>query len=115
MYTIDTRTGAASLISPIGPNGVETDAFAIAVASGPCASSNDVPWLTENPNSGVTIPGSSDPVTVTMDATTLATGTFNATVCVNTNDPRQRQIAVPVTFTVSGNDVIFTDGFDGIP
>jgi hypothetical protein len=115
MYTIDTTSGAATLISPIGPNTAETDAFAIAVPSGPCASSDNVPWLSESPLSGTTAPGSSDAVTVTLDAANLAVGTFHGTVCVNTNDPGQGQVAVPVTLVVTSNGVIFQDGFDGTP
>jgi hypothetical protein len=114
MYTIDTTTGIATLIGPIG-SGVETDAFAIAVASGPCATPSDVPWLSESPTSGTTPGGGNDPVTVTFDATSLTTGSYTANVCVNTNDLTQRHAAVPVTFNVTGGppDLIFADGFDG--
>ncbi len=113
MYTIDTTTGVATLIAPIGPNGVETDAFAIAVASGPCATPTDVPWLSENPISGTTPSGGNDPVTVTFDATGLAGGTYDANICVNTNDTTQRHAAVPVELTVNSvDDTIFANGFD---
>jgi len=113
MYTIDPTTGAATFLSPTG-NGAELDAMAIAVASGPCATPSDVPWLSENPLSVTTPPGGNDPVTVTFDATGLTSGTYTANVCVNTNDTTQRHVAVPVTFNVTGgNDIIFQDGFDG--
>jgi hypothetical protein len=116
MYTIDTSTGAASSLGTIGGgSGEEMDALAIAVASGPCATPADVPWLSENPTSGTTAAGGSDPVTVTFDATSLTAGSYTANVCVNTNDSTQRHVAVPVTFTVTGNDTIFQDGFDGTP
>jgi hypothetical protein len=113
MYTIDLSSGAATVIAPIGPNGVETDAFAIAVASGPCATPTDVPWLSENPISGTTPPAGNDPVTVTFDATGLSAGTYDANICVNTNDTTQRHAAVPVELTVTGaDDTIFANGFD---
>lgn len=114
MYTIDPTTGAATFLSPTG-NGAELDAMAIAVASGPCATPSDVPWLSENPLSGTTPPGGNDPVTVTFDATSLTPATYTANVCVNTNDSTQRHVAVPVSFVVTGsiNDRIFADGFDG--
>jgi hypothetical protein len=116
IYTVDLQSGAATLLNQF-PGGAEIDAFAIAVASGPCATPADVPWLSESPTSGTTAPGGSTPVTVTMDATSLAAGTYEANVCVNTNDTTQRHVAVPVTFTVTGggNDIIFQDGFDGTP
>ena len=116
MYTIDTSTGLATPVGPIGAApGDELDAFAIAVASGPCAIPSDIPWLSESPTSGTTAPGGSDPVTVTFDASSLTAGSYTANVCVNTNDTTQRQVAVPVTFTVGGinPDTIFQDGFDG--
>jgi hypothetical protein len=113
MFTIDTGTGVATLLSPIG-SGVELDALAIAVASGPCATPSDVPWLSENPISGTTPAGGNDPVAVTFDATSLTVGSYTANVCVNTNDANARHEAVPVTFTVTGiDDTIFQDGFDG--
>ncbi|MGZ6961960.1 MAG: choice-of-anchor R domain-containing protein [Ilumatobacteraceae bacterium] len=114
MYIIDPTTGAAQFQSPTG-NSVELDAMAIAVASGPCATPSDVPWLSENPISGTTPAGGNDPVAVTFDATSLTSGTYTANVCVNTNDTTQRHVAVPVTFVVTpfGNDIIFQDGFDG--
>lgn len=113
MYIIDPTTGAAQFQSPTG-NSAELDAMAIAVASGPCATPTDVPWLSENPISGTTPPAGNDVSTVTFDATSLATGTYTANVCVNTNDTTQRHVAVPVTFNVlGGNDEIFKDGFDG--
>jgi hypothetical protein len=114
MYTIDTTTGVATLVGPTGA-GVELDAMAIAVASGPCATPSDVPWLSENPISGTTPGGGNDPVTVTFDATSLTSGTYTANICVNTNDINARHEAVPVTFNVTpgGNDTIFIDGFDG--
>ena len=113
MYTVDLTTGLATEVGLIGPNGVETDAMAIAVASGPCATPSDVPWLSEDITGGTVPGGGSTPVTVTMDATSLTGGTYAGNVCVTTNDLTQRHIAVPVTFTVSGgNDIIFQNGFD---
>ncbi len=113
IYTIDLTTGVATLVGPIGPAGDELDAMAIAVASGPCATPSDVPWLSEDLTGGTVPSGGSTPVTVTMDATGLTGGTYAGNVCVTTNDLTQHHIAVPVTFTVSGgNDIIFQNGFD---
>lgn len=115
IYTLDQQDGHATLISPFGGSTlVEADAMAIAVASGPCATPSDIPWLSENPTSGTTPGGGNDPVTVTFDATSLSAGTYDANICVNTNDQNARQEAVPVTFNVTGssNDEIFANGFD---
>lgn len=115
MYTIDLTSGLATLISPIG-SGFETDAVAIAAAGGVCSSPQDIPWLSESPTSGTATPGLYSTVDVTMDATALTPGPYSATICVNSNDPANRTIAVPVTFTVTTpvvTDTIFADGFDG--
>ncbi|MGA9829470.1 MAG: hypothetical protein WBQ57_14205 [Rhodanobacteraceae bacterium] len=112
LYTIDLTTGGATPIGPIGA-GDEMDAFAIAVPSGPCGSPADVPWLSESPISGTTAPGGSDDVTVTFDATSLTDGTYDANICVHSDDPANRTVTVPVQFTVGpGGDIIFQNGFE---
>ena len=116
MYTINTTTGHATIVGPIGPTASEMDAFAIAVAGGPCSRPQDIPWLSESPISGTATPGLYSTVDVTMNASALTPGPYHATVCVHSNDPINRTIAIPVTFTVTPpviTDRIFADGFDG--
>jgi subtilisin family serine protease len=67
---------------------------------GGCAAPTDVPWLSVVPDSGSTPAGESDDVTVTFDATGLAIGTYEALLCVNSNDPANPLLEVPVTLTV---------------
>jgi hypothetical protein len=112
MYTLDTTTGTATPVAPF-PNGTEISAFSIAVPSGGCATPEDVPWLSVAPASGTTAGGASTPTTVTFDATGLATGVYDANLCVHSNDASNRLVAVPVELTVGGDDTIFKDGFDG--
>ncbi len=82
-----------------------------------CAAPGDVPWLAVSPAGGSTLAGSSHDVTVTLDSTGLADGTYGANLCVNSNDPDAApgngtaQVVVPVSLTVLA-DRIFTDGFD---
>jgi hypothetical protein len=115
IYTIDTVTGMATLIEPLGYL-VEVTALDIALAGGPCAHPSDIPWLTQNPPSGSTPGSSSSPVEVTFDAAGLAAGTYSAHLCVRSNDTHQRTTDVPVQFSVSDpTDTIFADGFDGVP
>ncbi|MBT9260076.1 MAG: S8 family serine peptidase [Clostridiales bacterium] len=61
----------------------------------------DVPWLQVEPREGQLEAGSSMTLTVTLDAAQLEQGTYTATLFVVTNDPYQRRVAVPVTFTVT--------------
>jgi hypothetical protein len=116
MYSLDLANPTAFVdLGVIGQNGDELDAFSIAVAAGGCASPEDVPWLSVSPTSGTTPPGGSSDATVTFDSTGLDNGTYNANICVSSNDAANRTVAVPVTLTVNGgpDDTIFKDGFDG--
>lgn len=102
MYTIDTDTGLATPISPIGPNAdaVQYSALAIARLAGICSYPVDVPWLQYSDTRGSTQPGDTSPVTVTFDASTLTPGDYSADICVNNNDLTNRRLPVPVSLTV---------------
>ena len=102
MYTIDTETGVATPISPIGPNAdaVQYSALAIARLAGICSYPGDVPWLSYSSTRGSTEPGATTPITVTFDATTLAPGNYSADICVNNNDLTNKRLPVPVALTV---------------
>ncbi len=64
-------------------------------------SSDVVPWLVENPINGTTTPGSSDAVTVSIDAAGLSAGNYSAVLNINSNDPDSPQISVPVQLAVA--------------
>jgi uncharacterized repeat protein (TIGR01451 family) len=62
----------------------------------------DAPWLSVSPLVGTTPAGGSTDVTVTFDSTGLATGVYEATVCVLSDDSvGNEEIEVPVSFTVT--------------
>ncbi len=67
-----------------------------------CQSPQDIPWVLVAPSSGTTGAGGSSPVNVTFDSTGLAVGTYNAKLCVNSNDPTTPLVEVPVSLTVQG-------------
>jgi len=78
-----------------------------------CAVPETVPWLTLDPTGGTVAPG--DPATavnVTMDASGLVEGLYNATVCIDSNDTLNALVEVPVAFTVTVGDRVFANGFD---
>ena len=59
-------------------------------------------WLSASPTSGVVAPGEEATVTLTLDATaTEGIGTYHAAIAINTNDPLQPQVWVPITMTVA--------------
>ncbi|HVT33163.1 MAG TPA: hypothetical protein VHE32_10975 [Rhodanobacteraceae bacterium] len=80
-----------------------------------CSASADIPWLAEAPESGTVASGASQDVTVTASADGLDPGSYAALVCVTTNDPDHGLIGVPASLTVTADDTIFVDGFDGAP
>ncbi|MCB8916396.1 MAG: proprotein convertase P-domain-containing protein [Ardenticatenaceae bacterium] len=65
-----------------------------------CSSPADVAWLSVSPTNGTTGPAGTTPVDVTYDSTGYAAGTYNATLCVNSNDPDTPTVAVPVEMIV---------------
>lgn len=81
-----------------------------------CENPSNVSWLNPTPTSGNVAPGANAQVSVSADAGNLAAGGYTANLCVTTNDPLQRVVAVPVNLTVTPGpitDRIFCDGFDG--
>jgi hypothetical protein len=71
-----------------------------AVTAGGCTA-NDIPWLSVSPSFGTTPFGNTSEVEVTFDSTGLASGTYTGTVCIDSNDPVNPTINVPVTLTVT--------------
>jgi uncharacterized repeat protein (TIGR01451 family) len=64
------------------------------------AENPDVPWLDQAPTSGTVNPGGGMAVAITANSTWLLPGVYTTTLQVNSNDPDQPQVNVPVTYTV---------------
>lgn len=83
-----------------------------------CAAPSDVPWLSVTPASGSVAAGSSTDVTVGADATGLTAGeSYEATLCVATNDAANPLIQVPVSLNITAgcpSDRIYANGFDDL-
>ena len=115
MYTLDTVTGFATLVGSIGDGSNAYVAMAAVTSARPCGLAGDVAWLSLDtyiePPLG---PGASDSVGVILDATDLAAGTYDADLCLHTNDATRRKVPIPVHFTVgAGADAIFDASFEG--
>jgi subtilisin family serine protease len=61
----------------------------------------DVPWLSETPESGNVPAGGSQDITLHLGSADLAPGIYHATVVFVTNAPKQQQVPVDVTLTVT--------------
>jgi hypothetical protein len=59
-------------------------------------------WLSASPMSGTVPPAGSNATLLGFDATTLALGTYNATIKLLSNDPATPVMDVPVTLQVAG-------------
>ena len=66
-----------------------------------CEILTDIPWLSLSSDAGTTVSGTSSLVDVTFDSTSLATGVYTGTLCINSNDSFTPRVEVPVTLTVS--------------
>jgi hypothetical protein len=58
------------------------------------------PWLSASPGAGTVAPGSSVPITLTLDAGALPVGTQQGAIVVTSNDPDEPSTTVPVTLHV---------------
>jgi hypothetical protein len=67
----------------------------------PCDEQAAVPWLSVSKVAGVTPAGRVAKATVLVDSTGLAPGTHEAHLCINTDDPDDPVVEVPVSVTVT--------------
>ncbi|MEU4569886.1 S8 family serine peptidase [Micromonospora sp. NPDC023956] len=67
----------------------------------PCVTPDEVPWLSVDRASAGTGAGRSTEVTVSLDSTGLAAGTYRAQLCVTSDDATTPLVTVPVTMEVT--------------
>ena len=61
-----------------------------------------MPWLSVSPTTGTVPADGTTPLTVTVDATALDSGSYSATLLITTTDPARPEIRVPVIVDVTG-------------
>ena len=105
---------------PLGVNsnyiGIDTLSYEAAEEPEPhiCELGTDIPWLSAAPDSGTLAPGASADVTVALDSTGYAVGdTEHANLCVNSNDPANPRVLVPVTMSVVDQDPVIVERLFG--
>ncbi len=79
--------------------------WAITESGNNCALSGDIAWISTSTPNGATAAGDTDTVTFSLNSTGLANGTYNALLCISTNDYNSPLTTIPVTLTVSGSPV----------
>ena len=95
LYLGDT-VGSVSDVSATGTLGLLFDSFVDMweVRSG-------VDWLTEYPQNGTIDPGNQINITVTFNATDLDVGRYDAAIAIDSNDPDECKVEVPVRLIVT--------------
>jgi hypothetical protein len=83
---------------------IEEDSSAANGGVGACDAPVDIPWLSVNPDTGITPPGQTDPVEVTFDSTGLSEGDYTGKLCVTSNDPVNPLIEVDLSLMVTGDE-----------
>ncbi len=111
----DVTLNPGSLSVTLAPNQSNVQSFAIGnvggaplnwtiaennATTGACVAL-DIPWASALPAGGSTAPGGASNVDVTFNSTGLAPGTYQARLCVDSNDPDEQQLTVALTLTVS--------------
>lgn len=69
------------------------------IATSACTG-DDIPWVSVDPLSGTTLPGEITTLAVTYDSTGLAMGSYAGNICVDSNDPDEPSVSLPVFLNV---------------
>jgi hypothetical protein len=88
--------------------GIDTVEYELGVPPVGCTAPEDIPWLSVSPAMGTAAAGGQSVADVTFDATGLSAGTYEATLCVNSNDPMMPRVEVPVSLTVDEPEAAIT-------
>lgn len=67
-----------------------------------CELPDEVPWLSVSADSGTIAAAADQQLSVQIDTTGLALGTYQTELCVHGNDPDMPVVSVPVSVTVTG-------------
>ena len=86
------------------------------VAEDACDAIDAVSWLSVDPESGiVAAEGGEQPVDLLVDGSAVLPGSYEATICFDTNDGANPVLSVDVSLEITGeaSDGIFLDRFEG--
>jgi hypothetical protein len=83
-----------------GASSVYYDDMSLVQAAGTCDAPEDIPWASVSPDNGSTGGGATDTVTVEFDSTGLLPDTYTGSLCVESNDPDEPLVVVPLEMNV---------------
>ena len=106
----DTQTTLPLDVSNVGAAPLVWTLYEAPFGESTCGGPGEIPWLSASPLGGTTPPGETDTVDVTFDSTGLAPGLYTGSLCVESDDPLEPLVQVPVTLTV--DTMPFLDGFE---
>jgi hypothetical protein len=108
----NTQTAQTLMVSNTNALGGSNDLdWTVTEAASNCAVPSDLTWISTAPAAGSTGQGSSTDLTVTFDSAALAApNAYSGLLCLNSNDPVNSVIAVPVSLQVIYN----FSGFFGV-
>ncbi len=101
-----TDTGNALQYEPVGgtwnpATDVEPQGLPFVIEGASAACSVDLGWVSVSPLSGLLLDGESAELQVVFDSTGLSNGEYTGQLCVNSNDPHNPIVTVPLTMTVA--------------
>lgn len=81
--------------------GVLIDNLFVGTVSGPSAQAvTPANWISMTPTSGTVLPGQSQNANLSVDASNLPLGSYNAAIEIQSNDPANEDVVVPVALNV---------------
>jgi hypothetical protein len=105
LRSVDRNTGNTTLLGVLGstnPGGInQLSWLGLEIEVAETCHPTDLPWASANPTTGTTQAGSSDVVDVTFDSTGLALGVYEGILCIQSNDPVDPVLRVPLVMTVT--------------
>jgi len=102
--TVNLATGAVTPLATSAPQG-EFEGATQTLGMLP-----DIPWLSASPITGTLSAGGCTDITVSFDSTGLPFGEYTGNLLVESNDPDEPEVMVPVTLLVQGTvDFVYHD------
>jgi hypothetical protein len=85
--------------------GTDPLTWEMAESTNNCATPQSISWLASDTVNGILPRNTAVSIGITFDSGALPDGTYNASLCITSDDPDEELTVIPVTFTVQGSPV----------